>query len=121
MQSTGHTSTHDRSLTPIQGSAITYVIVCSSGPPAPSSPPPPPPPPLRRFARGSLGEELLDARPQLRPDAVGQLDVQLAEHHGDGPRVEPGDPRFLDHSREVDAGLADHPPEHGPVRAFAQG
>ncbi len=31
MQSTGHTSTHPRSLTPIQGSAITYVTVNYDG------------------------------------------------------------------------------------------
>jgi hypothetical protein len=38
------------------------------------------------------------------------------------PRVEPGDPRFLDHRREVDAGLTDHSPEQrGPIRAIAQG
>src|SRR4030095_5732623 len=67
--------------------------------------------PRRYFAGGSFGEELFDARPQLGPDAVGQLDVPLAEHHGDSARVEPGDPRFLDHCREVNAGLTDHSPE----------
>src|SRR6185436_6048463 len=119
MQSTGHTSTQDRSLTPIQGSAITYVMGCSSGGPGQQAPLARTPP-LRSFVSGSLGEELLHARPQLRPDAVSPLDLQLAKHPGDGARVEPGDPGFLDHRYEVDAGLADHPPkQRGSVIAFA--
>jgi hypothetical protein len=69
------------------------------------------PPPRTSPASGSLGKELFDARPELGPDAVGQLDVPLAEHQGDSARVEPGDARFLDHRREVDAGLTDHSPE----------
>src|SRR5829696_8493347 len=122
MQSTGHTSMQDRSLTPIQASAITYVIGCSSAGSCQQTPFLARFPALRSFAGGTLGEELSDARPQFGPDAVGQLDVPLGEHHGDSAGVEPGDPGFLDHRREVDPGLADHSPEQrGPLRAVAQG
>jgi hypothetical protein len=65
----------------------------------------------RSFPAGSLGQEFFDARPQLGPDAIGQLDAPPAEHHGDSARVEARDPRFLDYRREVDAGFADHSPE----------
>src|SRR6186997_1209280 len=102
MQSTGHTSTHDRSLMPMQGSAITYVMGSSS---VGSSPANAAQCSARRspsWIGGPLGEELLHPGPELRSDAIVQLAAQPAEHGSDGLGVEPGDPGFLDHRGEVD-------------------
>jgi len=38
-----------------------------------------------------LGDEWLEMSPDFGPDAVHQLLVHLAQHHGDRARVEAGD------------------------------
>src|SRR5713101_1505054 len=61
--------------------------------------------------RSQLGDQFLQVLPDLGPDAVHELLVHLAEHHGDRARVQAGDAALFNNGGEMDPRLPDHAPE----------